>query len=91
MKEDRKFQEIEFDPDLYHLVYFDAFSPEVQPDLWTPDIFKKLFRLMTRGGVLVTYSAKGVVRRNMKDAGFIVERLERPKGKREMLRATKPK
>lgn len=90
LKDNRKFQEIEFDPDHYHLVYFDAFSPEVQPDLWTSGIFKKLFGLLTSGGVLVTYCAKGMVRRNMKDAGFIVERLAGPRGKREMLRASKP-
>ena len=89
LKFKEKIEDISLEPDYYHLVYFDAFSPEVQPELWTADIFKKLFEGMTIGGILVTYSAKGLVRRNMQDAGFIVERLAGPKGKREMLRATK--
>jgi tRNA U34 5-methylaminomethyl-2-thiouridine-forming methyltransferase MnmC len=61
----------------------------VQPELWTEDIFKKMFRALKPNGVLVTYSAKGSVRRAMQDTGFTVERLEGPPGKREMLRARK--
>jgi tRNA U34 5-methylaminomethyl-2-thiouridine-forming methyltransferase MnmC len=71
----------------YDVIYLDAFSPEVQPELWTEDIFRKLFSGMNPGGILTTYCAKGQVRRNMQQAGFTVERLPGPPGKREMLRA----
>ena len=71
------------------LVYYDAFGPRVQPELWTLEVFEKLYKAMNIGGVLVTYSAKGSVRRNMIAAGFNVERLPGPPGKREMLRARK--
>lgn len=74
----------------YDLVYFDAFAPEVQPEMWDEAIFKKLYNAMNPGGILTTYCAKGVVRRTMQAVGFTVERLPGPKGKREMLRATKP-
>jgi len=73
----------------YHIIYFDAFSPEVQPELWTAEIFTKLNRSMKPDGIFVTYSAKGNVRRNLVDAGFRVERIPGPKGKREMIRAYK--
>lgn len=74
----------------YHLVFFDAFGPRVQPELWTPELFEKMFNALKKGGVLVTYSAKGSVRRAMQEVGFTVERLPGPPGKREMLRARKP-
>jgi tRNA U34 5-methylaminomethyl-2-thiouridine-forming methyltransferase MnmC len=70
----------------YDLIFFDAFSPEAQPELWTEEIFKKLYHGMKANGILVTYCAKGQVRRNLVAAGFNVERLEGPPGKREMLR-----
>lgn len=73
----------------YDLVYQDAFSPDKQPKLWCIDTFNKLFSAMNKQSVLVTYSAKGEVRRNMQAVGFNVERLPGPPGKREMLRATK--
>ncbi len=81
----------EFSPaeNSFDLVFFDAFAPRVQPELWTEEVFAKLFRAMKPGGILVTYCAKGDVRRNMIKAGFTVERLPGPPGKREMLRATK--
>ena len=75
--------------DSIDLIYFDAFGPRVQPELWTEDIFKIMFKALKKNGVLVTYSAKGSVRRAMQDVGFTVERLPGPPGKREMLRATK--
>ena len=74
----------------FDLIYFDAFAPEVQPELWTSDIFHKLFNITNPKGILTTYCAKGQVRRNMQTAGFRVERLPGPPGKREMLRARKP-
>lgn len=74
----------------FDVVYFDAFSPEKQPELWTPEIFQALYAMMKKEGILVTYCAKGVVRRSLQNAGFKVERLPGPpNGKREILRATK--
>ncbi len=73
----------------YDLVYFDAFAPEVQPEMWDEVIFQKLYDAMSPGGILTTYCAKGIVRRTMQAVGFTVERLPGPKGKREMLRAVK--
>ncbi len=74
----------------YDVVYFDAFSPESQPELWSTFIFEKLFVAMQQGGILVTYCAKGEVKRTLKKIGFTLESLPGPPGKREMTRATKP-
>lgn len=74
----------------YQLIYFDAFGPRVQPELWTPEIFSIMYDALLPSGMLVTYSAKGSVRRAMQQAGFLVEKLPGPPGKREMLRAVKP-
>ena len=73
----------------FDIIYFDAFGARVQPELWTEDIFKIMYKALKNNGVLVTYSAKGSVRRAMQAVGFTVERLPGPPGKREMLRATK--
>ncbi len=73
-----------------HLVYFDAFAPDKQSELWSDEIFSRLFNKMAAGGILVTYCAKGQVRRNLQSAGFKTERIPGPPGKREMLRARKP-
>tara|TARA_R100000306_G_scaffold11683_2_gene13763 strand:+ start:4283 stop:4954 length:672 start_codon:yes stop_codon:yes gene_type:complete len=88
LKRKQFFSEIE-DKKAFHLIYFDAFGARVQPELWTLEIFKKMYDALKVDGVLVTYSAKGSVRRNMESVGFTVERLPGPPGKREMLRATK--
>jgi len=77
------------DKNTFDLIYFDAFGARVQPELWTEEIFKIMYAGLKSGGVLVTYSAKGSVRRAMLAVGFKVERLPGPPGKREMLRATK--
>lgn len=74
----------------FNLVYFDAFEPETQPELWTEDVFGKLFEMMIVGGVLTTYCCKGYVRRNMIAAGFVVEKVLGPPGKREMIVAQRP-
>ena len=74
----------------FDVIYHDAFGPRVQPDLWTDAIFQRSFRALRPGGHLVTYCAKGEVRRAMQRAGFRVQRLPGPPGKREMLRATRP-
>ncbi len=75
---------------MYDLIYFDAFGPDKQPEMWTLAIFEKLFDSMTPGGILTTYSAKGAVRRWMDAAGYEVERIPGPPGKKHMTRATKP-
>lgn len=84
-----KLQDFMPNHDEYDLVYFDAFAPDIQPELWTVEVFRKLFLAMAVGGVLVTYSAKGIVKQNLKAAGFNIERLPGPPGKRHMLRAEK--
>ncbi len=73
----------------FNLIYFDAFGARVQPELWTEEIFKIMYNSLKKNGVLVTYSAKGSVRRAMQSVGFLVEKLPGPPGKREMLRGTK--
>lgn len=73
----------------YDLVYYDAFAPTVQPELWTDDIFRKLYQSMNSDAILVTYCAKGDVKRSLKQSGFLVERLAGPPGKLHMLRAIK--
>jgi len=78
------------DENEYNLIYFDAFGARVQPHLWTAGMFAKMFKALKTSGILVTYAAKGSVRRAMEEVGFIVERLPGPPGKREMLRAMKP-
>lgn len=74
----------------FDVIYFDAFDPDKQPDMWTLDVFQRMCRALRPGGILVTYCAKGEVRRTMQAAGFTVERLKGPPGKLEMMRATKP-
>lgn len=71
------------------LIYFDAFAPEKQPSMWSQELFDKLFGTMRKDGIIVTYCAKGVVRRMLQQSGFAVERLPGPPGKREMLRGKK--
>jgi tRNA U34 5-methylaminomethyl-2-thiouridine-forming methyltransferase MnmC len=73
----------------YHLIYFDAFGPRVQPELWTVEVFENMYAALQPDGMLVTYCAKGQVKRNMKEAGFYLESLPGPPGKREMTRARK--
>lgn len=74
----------------FNLIYFDAFGSRVQPELWSKDMFSRMYQALKPKGVLVTYAAIGVVKRHMIALGFIVERLNGPPGKRHMLRATKP-
>ncbi|MHC2990844.1 SAM-dependent methyltransferase [Pontibacter sp. HJ8] len=73
----------------YDLIYFDAFAPEKQPELWSDEMFRKLYNATRPGGVLVTYCAKGSFKRSLKAAGFEVEALPGPPGKREMTRGLK--
>jgi tRNA U34 5-methylaminomethyl-2-thiouridine-forming methyltransferase MnmC len=75
--------------DKYDVVYYDAFAPNKQPEVWSQALFDKLFRTINPGGVLTTYCAQGRVRRMLQQAGFTVERIPGPPGKREMLRGRK--
>lgn len=88
LKRKQFFENIE-DQNTFDLIYFDAFGATNQPELWTEIIFKKMYNALKNKGILVTYAAKGSVRRAMLAVGFTVERLPGPPGKREMLRATK--
>ena len=87
-KRNQFFEEIN-DDNTYDLIYFDAFGYRVQPELWSTEIFRKMFKALKNNGVLVTYAARGVVKRSMIEVGFTVEKLEGPPGKREMFRARK--
>ena len=71
----------------FQLIYFDAFAPNTQPELWTQEVFKKMFAILDPGGILVTYCSKGDVRRAMQGAGFLAEKLPGPPRKREIIRA----
>lgn len=73
----------------FDLVYFDAFAPDVQPELWTEDVFKKMYGLMNAGAVLITYCSKSMVRKAMLEVGFSVSKLPGPPGKREIIKAVK--
>lgn len=75
--------------DRYDLVYFDAFAPDKQPEMWEERLFTNLYKAMNEGSFLVTYCAKGEVRRRLQRIGFTVERIPGPPGKREMIRAQK--
>lgn len=80
----------EFHPEApFDVIYYDAFAPEKQPGMWTEEIFSRLYALSNSGAVLTTYCAKGAVRRMLQSAGYSVERLPGPPGKREILRAVK--
>jgi len=89
VKEINTLENVSFSKVKYDVIYFDAFSPDVQPELWTDEIFQKLFNVIKEGGILTTYSCKGIVKRTMKSAGFQIEKLPGPPGKREFLRATR--
>ncbi|MFH0867009.1 MAG: tRNA (5-methylaminomethyl-2-thiouridine)(34)-methyltransferase MnmD [Bacteroidota bacterium] len=73
----------------YDLVYFDAFGPDKQPEMWTEEVFRKISDSLKMGGILTTYSTKGSVKRIVKASGFSIEKLPGPAGKREILRAVK--
>ena len=87
-KQKIKLQEVNFE-DEFDLIYFDAFAPKVQPDLWTKEIFASMYNALKPNGVLVTYCAKGIVKRAIKSVGFNLQSIPGPPGKREMSRAVK--
>ena len=83
------FNEFDF-PNKYDVVYYDAFAPDKQPEVWSQELFDTIYNSMNPEGVLTTYCAKGNIRRMMQQAGFTVERIPGPPGKREMLRGSTP-
>lgn len=87
-KRQQYFNEIS-DKNCFDLIYFDAFGFQYQPELWTVEIFRKMFEALKSNGVLVTYACRGSVKRAMLEVGFSTEKLSGPPGKREMLRAVK--
>ncbi len=81
---------IDYEPNKkFDLIYFDAFAPDKQPELWTENIFEKLYKSTNTDGIFVTYSAKGIVKQALRNVGYKVQRLDGPKGKRHMVRAIK--
>jgi len=82
-------QDYHMPDDFFNVVFFDAFSPESQPEMWKQSCFEKIYQSMRVGGVLTTYSSKGIVKRALKAAGFSIEKLPGPPGKREFVRAVK--
>ena len=89
-KQNVKLQNILFDNE-FDIIYFDAFAPRVQPELWTEQIFNSMYKALKPGGVLVTYCAKGSVKRALRYVGFELQSISGPPGKREMSRAIKPR
>ncbi len=87
-KRNQFFEEID-DFERFDLIYFDAFGYNVQPELWSAAIFQKMYNALKSKGVLVTYAARGVIKRNMNEVGFKVEKRSGPPGKREMFLAKK--
>lgn len=87
-KYQQTFDQINYDT-VFDIIYFDAFAPNAQPELWELDMMERMYRALKPDGILVTYCAKGEVKRTMKKAGFAIEALKGPPGKREMTRAVK--
>ncbi|MEQ8625794.1 MAG: tRNA (5-methylaminomethyl-2-thiouridine)(34)-methyltransferase MnmD [Vicingaceae bacterium] len=85
-----KLQHFDLAENSYDVIYFDAFAPEKQEEMWSEAIFKKLYTALKPGGILVTYCVKGEIRRRLQDIGLKVEKLKGPEGgKREIMRAVK--
>ncbi len=88
-KQKMDFRNFKAIPNTFDVVYYDAFGPDVQPYLWTPEIFKEVYNSMVDGAIFMTYTVKGDVRRTLKSVGFKVEKIPGPPGKREITRAVK--
>jgi tRNA U34 5-methylaminomethyl-2-thiouridine-forming methyltransferase MnmC len=84
-----KIEDSKLPQEYFEIVFFDAFSPDAHPEMWTKSIFSPVFHSMKKGGILTTYSSKGIVKRALRASGFEVEKLPGPPGKREILRALK--
>ena len=88
-KQEASILEVVLPENSFDLIYFDAFGPDVQPDLWSEEVFQNIYKACKSGAILVTYSCKGDVKRALKSAGFSIEKIPGPKGKREIIRAVK--
>lgn len=88
-KQNRKIQDAVFEKRSFDLIYFDAFAPSKQPEMWELPILKKIVEAMKPNGIFVTYSAKGQLKRDLVSLGLSVEKIPGPTGKREMIRAIK--
>jgi tRNA U34 5-methylaminomethyl-2-thiouridine-forming methyltransferase MnmC len=88
IKQEGKLQDLRT-TDQFHVLYYDAFAPSAQPELWEPEIFSQLAHLLLPGGMLTTYCSKSYVQRNMRAAGLTVEKHPGPLHKRDILRAVK--
>jgi len=89
-KRNELFEDLHYPTPAFDLIYFDAFAPNAQPELWELPLLEVMENALIPGGVLVTYCAKGSFKRNLKTLGFSIEALPGPPGKREMTRARKP-
>jgi tRNA U34 5-methylaminomethyl-2-thiouridine-forming methyltransferase MnmC len=89
IKLDTTLEAIDFGCSQFHLVYFDAFGPDKQPEVWDEQLFSKIAKQLVKNSILTTYSTKGTVKRALKNQGFLIEKLPGPPGKREVLRAIK--
>lgn len=87
-KQESDFRSMKLSPNI-NLVYFDAFSPDKQPELWSEEVIGPIARISEKGAILVTYSSKGIVRRTLSSCGFEVHKVAGPPGKRSMIRAIK--
>lgn len=87
-KHQMKFEDITFE-NQFDLIYFDAFGYRVQPELWSLDIFQRMFSSLKQEGILTTYACRGLVTKNLKESGFTVQKTQGPIGKREMTIAHK--
>jgi len=85
----QKIEDFEPESEKFDLIYFDAFGPRAQKEMWSPEILSKMYKILKKGGILVTYCANGQFKRDLKSIGFSVKALPGPPGKREMTRALK--
>lgn len=90
LKLERSLQFVELESEQFDLIYFDAFAPNKQPEMWELPVLDKVVKTLKSGGAFITYCAKGQLKRDLKSLGLIVESLPGPPGKREMVRAIKP-
>jgi tRNA U34 5-methylaminomethyl-2-thiouridine-forming methyltransferase MnmC len=87
-KHRQHFEEVDYEA-AFDIIYFDAFAPDAQPELWEANVMARMYQALKPTGILVTYCAKGAVKRTLKEVGFTIEALKGPPGKREMTRAQK--
>jgi len=89
LKNESKLEDLSLQDNFFDVIYYDAFGPRTQSEVWSVNLFQKMYDSLKKGAFLVTYCAQGQVKRNMKAVGFEIEKLAGPPGKREMTRAWK--